>query len=72
MRLEESKRHNFIDLVLKICKSHGGPLTTVEELSELMNRKLPEKDLNSALRLEMQYRKNIFIKDVESSQNYIK
>ena len=72
MKLEEDKRHKFIDLVLQKCKSHGGPLTTVEELSELMNKKLPEKDLKSALRLEMQYRQSISIKDVESRPDLYK
>ena len=66
MKMEDDNRLKFLDIVLQKCKLHNGPLTKVDELNRLITDISDEKKLKSALRLDVQYRKSIFIKNAEN------
>ena len=55
--------NNFLDQLLIKFKEHNGPLTSIEELKALVNRKLPE--LKSCLRLEIQYHRETHKRNAE-------
>ena len=66
MKTKDDNRVKFLDIVLQKCKMHNGPLTNVEELNSLVKGTSCEKTLKSMLPLEVQYRKSVQVKDVES------
>ena len=50
-KLAKKKTNELVDAVLKSCKKHNGPVTSVDELKELVQKNDPK--LKSFLRLEI-------------------
>ena len=60
---KKKKSIEFVDIVLKKCKEHHGPVTSVQELKQLVQKKSP--NLKSQLRLEIQYHRETHRLDAE-------
>ena len=54
--LKKQRANDFIDVILKKCKEHGGPVTSISELNQLC-LKYNDNDIKKYLRQEIQYQK---------------
>lgn len=52
--LKKQRANDFIDVILKKCKEHGGPVTSISELNQLC-LKYNDNDIKKYLRQEIQY-----------------
>ena len=59
----QARAADFVDQLLKKCKQHKGPLTSVSELKVLIDANSP--DLKTFLRQEMQYQRVTHYRDAE-------
>lgn len=64
-KIDEDNSLKVPDILLAKCKKHNGPVTNMNELHQLIANIPKEKELISALRLEIQYRKAVYPKDAE-------
>lgn len=61
---------DFVDLLLKKCKEHNGPVTSIEELQNLVKEN--STNLKSYLRLEIQYQRETHQRDAEVRKDMYK
>ena len=54
---KNTRTGNYRDLLLKKCKSHGGPVTSIEDVTYLVNKTDDKKKLKSSLRSEIGFQK---------------
>ena len=52
------KASEFVDIILKRCKEHGGPVTDAKELYQMLS-KFSDRDTKKFLRQEIQFQKAI-------------
>lgn len=71
--IEKRQRHNdYIDVVLKKCKTHGGPLTSSEEMQTFLSQYSGDKNMKSYLRQEVQYQKLTHPRDSDARPHLYK
>ena len=68
--MEKSKQaKELVDLLLKRCKEHGGPITTVKELN-LFFKPTHKEDKKTFLRQKVQFQKILTRKIQSKDHNY--
>ena len=71
--VEKRNRHNdYIDIVLRKCKAHTGPLTSSEELQAFLSKYSSDTNAKSYLRQEVQYQKLTHPRDSEARPHLYK
>ena len=67
-----AKKETRVNTIISICKSHGGPFTTVKELNIAMKSTDDEKEKRTLLRNEILLRKDISQKDSKENPELYK
>ena len=63
IREPDEEEKDFMNGILKKCKDHNGPVTSVEELTKLVREDSP--NLKSVLRLEIQFQRETHRRDAD-------
>jgi len=70
--LAKSQRASeFVDVILKKCKDHGGPVTDIKKLNQ-MTSKFNERETKKFLRLEIQFQKAMHSRDSQEHPDLYK
>lgn len=70
--IQKKKRSNdFVDILFKKCKEHGGPVTSGQEVKDLVAN-YDSKELKQFLRQEIQYQRVTHPRDVAARPDLYK
>lgn len=67
---KKMRANNFVDQLLVKCKEHNGPITTIDELKDLVRHQPPE--LKTCLRQELQYQRVTHQRDADVRKDLYK
>ena len=69
--LRKNKRDGFADTLLKKCKEHDGPISSIDDLTKLLG-KYDEESLKKILRQEIQYHRVFQARDSQERPDIYK